>query len=78
MNRGNQQAQFLKALDFDDVVVHGWRIYNVIRARLPSGCTCRMSYPGQHWHQPNRKSWAFYDRLDRGMFVERELCLEFS
>ena len=38
-DRGEQQVEFLKALDFDDIVVKGWRVYNLCRAKTRNGGT---------------------------------------
>ena len=32
-DRGDSQPEYLKALDYDNVIVHGWRVYNLCRGK---------------------------------------------
>ena len=54
-DRGDQQTEYLKALDFDDVIVKGWRVYNLCRAKHGDQRTCGLYYSGKLWTQPNKK-----------------------
>ena len=63
-NRGAEQAPILRALDFDDVIVKGWRVFNLCRATTHDGSTCGLFYPGKLWSRPCKPKWQFYCKLD--------------
>ena len=61
-DRGDLQPEYLKALDYDDVIVHGWRVYNLCRAKTRDGGTktCGLYFPGKLWSRPNKGKWKFF------------------
>ncbi len=56
--KGDQQAAYLKSLDFLDYVTENMRMYNVCRAQVGQNGTCGLPYPSKLWTQTPGK-WKF-------------------
>ncbi len=73
--KGDQQAAYLKALDFLDHVTENMRLYNVCRAKVGQSGTCGLAYPSKLWTQTPGK-WKFYCRVDWNNLVSASVALE--
>ena len=67
--KGDQQAAFLKALDFADYITQNIRLYNVCRAKSGDQTTCGLAYPSKLWHQAPMGAWRFYCKVDWSRLV---------
>ena len=67
---GDQQVEYLKALDFMDTIGPNIRIFNVCRAKTgwdPKkgvACSCGFAYPNKLWLQPDKSRWKWVCSLD--------------
>ena len=64
--KGSQQAEYLKSLDFLDYITPGMRIYNCCRAKtgdwndmLQKQECCGLAFPAKLWEQPNPQRWKY-------------------
>ena len=73
--KGDQQADYLKALDFLDHVTENMRMYNVCRAQVGQSGTCGLAYPSKLWTQTPGK-WKFYCRVDWNNLVSAAVSLD--
>ncbi len=62
--KGDQQAAYLKSLDFLDYVTENMRMYNVCRAQVGQSGTCGLAYPSKLWTQD---TWQAEVLLSRGL-----------
>ena len=64
----------MKALDYEDVIVRGWHVYNLCRAKTREGCTktCGLYFPGKLWSRPNKNNWKFFCCLDWDILIEHK------
>ena len=70
-DRGEKQTEYLKALDFDDIIVKGWRVYNLCRAKTREGGTktCGMYFFRQALATSNQIQMVFLLLFGLGDFV---------
>ena len=67
---GDQQVEYLKALDFMDTIGPKIRIFNVCRAKSKwdfkkeVACSCGLAYPSKLWLQPDKTRWKWVCSLD--------------
>ena len=67
---GDQQVEYLKALDFMDTIGPNIRIFNVCRAKSKwdfkkeVACSCGLAYPNKLWLQPDKSRWKWVCSLD--------------
>ena len=73
-DRGDLQSEFLTALDYEDVIVRGWHVYNLCRAKTREGGTktCGLYFPGKLWSRPNKNNWKFFCCLDWDILIEHK------
>ena len=69
LEKGEQQVDYLKALDFVDTIGPKMRIYNVCRAKTSwdwsrgVACSCGLAFPNKMWYQPNPHRWKYKCRV---------------
>ena len=68
--RGAQQQEFLKALDFSDHWTPNLYCFNVCRAQIGSSGTCGLCMPAQLWTQEDPNKWKFKCACDWNKLVE--------
>ena len=68
-DKGERQAQYLKALDFTNLLTPGMRLFNVCRAKTGcndegAACACGLAFVDKMWSQPNKAKWVCYCKVD--------------
>ena len=63
--KGNNQVEWLKALDFSDQWTENLCVFNVCQAKLPGHRgTCGLCIPAKLWEQPDAEQWKFLCGVD--------------
>ena len=63
-DKGEQQTESFKALDFADHWTTNLYCFNVCRAQIGSSGTCGLRIPSQLWKQEDPNRWRFKCHVD--------------
>ena len=74
-DRGDLQSEFLKALDYGDMICERWRRFQVCKSG-GTGNYCGLAYPSKLWFQIGRKAALNpAERLQPGNWKYKCLCM---